>query len=431
MNVLMMTNVYPPDVNGVARSVETCSTALREIGHQVRIVAPMTEEPQDEGDEIVRVPAVHHVTANDIPVRLPLPGYLWPTLTEFQPDIVHVHHPFLLGSTALRLAATWKLPVVFTYHTMYEHYTHNLPIDSAGLARFTVRLATDFSNLCDHVVAPSQSVKQVLRSRGVWTPISVVPTGIDPRAFGAGDGPRGRAQHGIPPKALVVGHVGRLTAEKNLEYLTRAMCLFLQRDEAAHSFIVGDGPLRERIAELAAEAGVSDRLHLSEGALEGPELCDAYAAMDFLAFASQSETQGMVLAEAMAAGLPVVALDASGARDIVRDYKNGRLLAGDADEHQFAAALDWMARHGLGDQRLRRAALRTADRFSIARTVRQLERVYARATRDSARNTCPDGVLPTLAQRVREEYHLWSRIGRAMYDAAFGEDEPTSNPKAP
>ena len=228
-------------------------------------------------------------------------------------------------------------------------------------------------------------MKQVLRSRGVWTPISVVPTGIDPQAYGAGDGPRARQQHGIPAEALVVGHVGRLTAEKNLEYLTRTICLFLQRDEAAHSFIVGDGPLRERIGELCKEAGVSDRLHLSAGALEGQALCDAYAAMDFLAFASQSETQGMVLAEAMAAGLPVVALDASGARDIVRDYQNGRLLAGDADaDGDLPTAFDWMARHGLGDNRLRREALRTADQFSLSRTVKKLERVYARAARFGA-----------------------------------------------
>ena len=426
MNILMMTNTYLPSVCGVSRSVASVSETLRARGHRVQVIAPAAEEEIDDGPDVVRVPAVHHVTANDIPVRLPIPGYLWTTLHDFQPDIVHAHHPFLLGSTALRLAATWRLPVVLTYHTMYEHYTHNLPVDSAPLERFTVRLATEFANQCDHVIAPSQSVRAVLRSRGVRSPISVVPTGVDRRAFAGGDGRRSRERHGIPREAFVVGHVGRLSTEKNLEFLTRAVGRYLQRRPAAHFLVVGDGPLREELRLLCAAAGAENRLHLSDGALSGDDLADAYAAMNVLAFASKSETQGMVLAEAMMAGLPVVALDGSGVRDIVRDGVNGRLLMDD-DEDQFAAALATIERSGRHDEHLAYGVAQTAAEFSLERTTAKLVRVYSAAKRDAARNACPRGMLPTMLQRVNEEFQLWSRISHAMYDAAFGDDRPSQS----
>lgn len=426
MNVLMMTNTYLPNVCGVSRSVDSFSQALRARGHRTLVVAPAPEEPVADEPHVVRVPALHHVTANDIPVRLPIPGYLWATISEFQPTIIHAHHPFLLGSTALRLAATWRLPVVLTYHTMYEHYTHNLPVDSAPLERFTVRLATEFANQCDRVIAPSQSVRDVLRSRGVWSPISVLPTGIDRRAFSSGDGRRSRQRHGIPQEAFVVGHVGRLSTEKNLEFLTRAVSRYLQQRPAAHYFVVGDGPLRDELPPLCAAAGVENRLHLSDGALSGGDLADAYAAMNVLAFASKSETQGMVLAEAMTAGLPVVALDGSGVRDIVRDGVNGRLLM-EEDEDHFAAALATIERSGRHDEHLARGVAQTAAEFSLERTTAKLVRIYSAAKRDAARNACPRGMLPTMLQRVNEEYLLWSRIGHAMYDAAFGEDTPSQS----
>jgi glycosyltransferase involved in cell wall biosynthesis len=422
----MMTNTYLPNVCGVSRSVESCSEALRARGHRTLVVAPARDDSIPDEPHVVRVPAIHNVTANDIPVRLPIPGYLWTTISEFQPDIVHAHHPFLLGNTALRLAATWRLPVVLTYHTMYEHYTHNLPVDSAPLERFTVRLATEFANQCDRVIAPSQSVREVLRSRGVRSPISVLPTGIDRLAFAGGDGHRSRARHGIPQTAFVVGHVGRLAPEKNLEFLTRAVCRYLRRRPAARYFVVGDGPLRDELPQLCVAAGVADRLHLSDGALSGQDLADAYAAMNVLAFASQSETQGMVLAEAMTAGLPVVALDGSGVRDIVRDGVNGRLLM-DENEDQVAAALATIERSGQHDKHLARGVAETAAEFSLERTTAKLVRIYSAAKRDAARNACPRGMLPTMLQRVNEEYQLWSRIGHAMYDAAFGEDTPSQS----
>ena len=161
---------------------------------------------------------------------------------------------------------------------------------------------------------------------------------------------------------------------------------------------------------------------------EGRDLADAYAAMDVLAFASKSETQGMVLAEAMTAGLPVVALDGPGVRDIVRDGVNGRLLDSD-NEDQFAAALATIERRGGADPQLARGIAQTAAEFSLERTTSRLVRVYSLAMRDAARKDCPQGTLPVVLQRVNEEFQLWSRISHAMYDAAFGDEQPSQSPR--
>lgn len=419
MNVLMLTNTYLPNVCGVTRSVVTYSEALRKLGHRVLIVAPESDEAPPDEMNVIRVPALQKVTSNDIALRLPIPGYLTSTLHDFQPDVVHVHHPFLLGTTGLRIAATRNLPVVFTYHTMYEHYTHYIAGSSQPLERFTVRLATDFANDCDRIIAPSGSVADVLRERGVTVPITTLPTGIDTRFFAGGNREAGWKRHGIPRGAYVVGHVGRLAPEKNPVFLTESVAAFLKLRPDARFLVVGDGPSRDEIQSICEQAGVADRLHLT-GKLSGHDLADAYRSMDVMAFASHSETQGMVLAEAMAAGAPVVALDASGARDIVRDRENGRLLARE-DVGEFAAALSWIASADDSRWRLISAAVAaTADEFSMDQCVRRLSKVYRDVQRNSNRVTPNPTLWSKLGNRIAEECNVWVRVGRACYDAVAG-----------
>nr|WP_218280103.1 glycosyltransferase [Verrucomicrobium spinosum] len=143
-------------------------------------------------------------------------------LDSFQADIIHAHHPFLLGATALRVGASKNVPVVFTHHTRYEDYTHYVPFDSPAFREVAVNLSTQFANLCDGVIAPSESIATMIKERGVESPVKVVPTGIDIKAFSSGDGRGMRKKLKIPDDAFVVGHLGRLAAEKNLEYLAGA-----------------------------------------------------------------------------------------------------------------------------------------------------------------------------------------------------------------
>jgi 1,2-diacylglycerol 3-alpha-glucosyltransferase len=366
MKICMMTNTYLPHVGGVARSVSTFAEEYRKLKHQVLVVAPEFEgKPLTKRAAAIveRVAAIQNFNGSDFSVRLPLAATLSERLDAFQSDIIHTHHPFLLGDTALRVAATKNVPVIFTHHTRYEDYTHYVPFDSPALKQVAINLSTEFANLCDGVIAPSESIAKLIKKRGVTSPVRVVPTGIDVQAFAAGDGARFRKKFKIPAKAFVVGHLGRLAPEKNLGYLAEAVALFVKKIPGARFLVVGGGPSEDDIKAVFAKHGAEKQLILA-GKHSGRSLADAYNAMDVFAFASFSETQGMVLAEAMAAGRPVVALNASGVREVMRHGKNGFMLSARAPARTFAAHLERLH----ADPKLRRSfsreARRTAEDFS-------------------------------------------------------------------
>src|SRR5690606_31450022 len=205
----------------------------------------------------------------------------------------------------------------------YEQYTHYVPGNSTILRNFIIELGTSYANLSDQVFAPSDSIRKLLLKRGVKTPIEVVPTGVRIERFACGDSSVCRERLNIPVSSFVVGHMGRLAPEKNLRFLAEAVIRFLREREDAVFLLVGSGSMESELQKSFGDAGLQDRVFMA-GVLQGQELADALTAMDVFVFASRSETQGMVLTEAMAAGTPVIALDASGAREVVRDGVSGR-----------------------------------------------------------------------------------------------------------
>lgn len=408
MHIVMMTNTYTPHIGGVAGSVLGFTTGYRARGHRVLVVAPQFEGMPENEEDVVRIPAIQHFNGSDFSVSLPAPGLLTEALNEFEPDLIHSHHPFLLGDTALRVAAARDVPLVFTHHTMYEQYTHYVPGDSPPFARFIKTLGTGYANLCSRVIAPSESVADILRERGVETPLTVIPTGVDLERFRCADGAAFRRQVGIPADAFVVGHVGRLAPEKNLDFLTEAVCLLLAKHGEARFLVVGGGPSVEGMQKACAGAGLLDRTHFV-GKLTNSILAQSYAAMDVFAFSSKSETQGMVLTEAMAAGVPVVALDAPGAREVVQNTSNGRLLRRE-DPEAFARMLEWV-RTAPPHKRLAltKAAHKTAGEFSVDVCVEKALRLYEEAIADGRATPDPDaGARPALLRSISEEWRLWS-----------------------
>jgi len=426
MRIAMFTNTYRPHVGGVARSVDFFAEDLRAAGHQVLVAAP--EFPGVDGaqhDEyLLRVPAIQEFNGSDFSVRLPAPLRIYQTVASFGPVVVHSHHPFLMGDTALRVAHHRSLPLVFTHHTLYERYTHYVPLDSEAMKRFVIRLATAYANHATRVVAPSESIARLIRERGVRPPVEVIPTGVDLEFFARGRGDAFRKAHGIPSDAAVVGHLGRLAPEKNLAFLARAMAVFMAERPGFRFLVVGEGPSRETIRDCFEAQGIADRLVLA-GEANGQALADAYQAMDLFVFASQSETQGMVLAEAMAAGKPVVALDASGVREVVRDNVNGRLLPADAGLQDFAAAVAaFFDRPELAD-RWAAQALATARAFSRAASAQKLVQVYEAA---AAETCCPAEnphrltIHEELLERLKLEWELVAQKMSAAADAVRSED---------
>ena len=380
MNILLMTNTYKPLVGGLERSIEAFALEFRRRGHRVIIVAPQFENMEPEQD-VIRVPAVQHFNGTVFSVQLPDMGMVEEALGDFKPDIVHSQHPFLVGDTALRLAYRYRVPLIFTHHTLYEQNTHYMSSDSDAMKRFVIQLSTGYANLADKVFAPSESVLQLIRERGVESPVEVVPTGIDLMRFAGGDRQRVLQRFGLPPDAFVLGHLGRLAPEKNLEFITEAAVLFLTRNKKAHFLVAGTGPSEAALETRFKEAGLFDRVRLI-GSAEGPDLADAYHAMDAFAFASQSETQGLVLIEAMACGVPVVGVDASGVRDVIRDKVNGRLVQ-QADTNDFVAAVEWVQHRPRSEaETLRRACRMTAADFSIQKCADRALAAYGSIARD-------------------------------------------------
>jgi len=411
VNILMMTNTYTPLVGGLERSVKTFSEEYRRRGHRVVIVAPTFKGMPETERDVIRVPALKEIGGTEFSARLPIPGWMEKHLEGFRPDIVHAHHPFLLGDTAFRVARAHRVPLVYTHHTLFEQYTHYLPMKAERAARFMTRISTAYGNLCDRVFAPSESVARLLRQRGVRTPITVVPTGIDGAHFRGGRGSRFRLRLKIGRKAFIIGHLGRLAPEKNLGFLTQAVVEYLHRNPAAVFVVVGRGPSASGIKRLCTRGRVRDRIYFT-GVLRGQDLIDAYDAMDVFAFASKSETQGLVLLEAMAAGVPVVALDAPGAREVVRDRHNGRLLTAE-EVGPFVNALRWFTRLPPARRRaVRQAARQTADNFSVPRCTERALQAYASLS--SARQTSRKrSKIGGTARRVQTEWRLLRKAAGA------------------
>ncbi|MBD3346667.1 MAG: glycosyltransferase [Chitinivibrionales bacterium] len=420
MKIVMMTNTYAPFVGGVEKSIKGFSEEYRKHGHEVLIVAPVFENMPDHEENVVRLPAIQNFNGTDFSVQLPIPGILGKKLNDFGPDIIHSHHPYLVGDTALRAAAEYAIPIVFTFHTYYERYTHYVPGDSPALQRFAASLAIGYANLCSHIIAPSSSVRKDLAGRGVVTPISVIPTGINLNLFSNGNGNRFRAKEGIGADKKVIGFVSRLAPEKNIHFLGEAVAQYLEMDRDAHYIVAGSGPSRDELLEIFSRHKVGDRVH-APGTLKGQQLVDCYHAMDMFAFASQTETQGLVLAEAMACGVPVVALDGPGIRDVVENDRNG-LVVHKKEIAVFVESLQNFFRHDSEKiHSMRQEALDTARRFTLPACARKAMQLYERLLAEKRYGKRIEGSVWDKSRRlIKAEWELMSNMAKSMQSAVKG-----------
>lgn len=380
MLVAFFTNNYKPFVGGVPIAVENTARWLRRRGHRVLIFAPDYEEAVEDEPDVFRVLSIKHF--NDTPFSLPLPLTLRPAYdleALADVDIVHVHHPFLLGMSGLQLARAYQVPVVFTYHTQYEKYIHYLPFPEKWTAELAVRLSTRFANSCDAVIAPSRDIRQQLLERGVQVPIHVLPTGVDLQRFRGGDPAFLRTRFGLPAACPLLLTVSRLAKEKNIDFLLEAFARLRARGTEARFVIVGQGDAEKSLRERARELGVEGEV-IFAGELRGKQLVSAYKSADVFVFASTTETQGLVVLEAMVCGKPVVAVDAPGVRDFVEESKNGfRVKEGDLDS--FVGYISRLLNDSAMRSALGQYAKKSSRKWSLSETVRKLERLYESLTR--------------------------------------------------
>jgi glycosyltransferase involved in cell wall biosynthesis len=323
MHVLMVSDVYFPRINGVSTSIQTFHAALASLGVHVTIVAPDypgADRGADADADIVRLPS--RAVPLDPEDRL----MQWRPLAQLDRrlagadfDLVHVQTPFAAHYAGLRLARARGIPCISTYHTHFEEYlSHYIRFLPRSALRYAARaLARHQCNALDAIVVPSQPMATTLRDYGVNTPLHVIPTGLPESQFVRGDGKHFRQAWGIAPERKVALFVGRVAFEKNIGFLLEMLSIARRQRPDLLLVIAGEGPalpaLHRQVAALDLEQHVRFVGYLPrEGGLR-----DCYAAADVFTFASRTETQGLVLLEAMAVGLPVLAIPALGAAEII------------------------------------------------------------------------------------------------------------------
>jgi glycosyltransferase involved in cell wall biosynthesis len=341
MRIGLFTNNYRPLVNGLATSVESFATAFRRAGHAVTIVAP--RYPGGPGGEpgVLRVPGLRAPTHH----AYVLPVARWPgvgrAVAARQLDVFHAHHPTLLGAAAARWARRSQRPLVFTYHTYYERYAHYVPGPSRLVARVAVRQATAFANRADLVIAPGPSVAKALRAQGVTAPIAVVPTGVTlPETPEEAQRMCHRPTLGLQAGAPLCLSIGRLAREKNQAFLLTAFALICKRLPDARLVLVGEGDDRPRLEKLTRDMDLGESVQFV-GAVPHERVGEFYLAADLFLFPSISETQGLVVLEAMAAGLPVVAVTSDAAADLLGDGEAGIMTPENATRFAESVVALW------------------------------------------------------------------------------------------
>jgi len=379
MRAGFFTEVYHPVVNGIVASVDGLAGGLRALGHEVYCFAPHVPGYEERNEPVFRMPSLPLPTPA-APYRLTLPLVSRRNRHAIinRLDILHAHSPFVTGWMAVRYARRLRIPLVYTYHTQLEEYAHYVPFEAHTTRRAASTLTRSFANLADAVIVPTASMREHLLQLGVTVRVEVIPSGIDLRRFGSGRrSARLRASFGLREDERLLVFVSRLAKEKNVELLLESVRLAAVPVRLA---IAGDGPERANLIARAAECGVSDRVQFL-GALERDALPDLYASADAFVFPSVTETQGLVLVEALAAGALVIAADAPPVREVLDGA--GMLLPTTAAH--FARSYSQIP--AAPDQGVAAKAREAAARYGIERQAESVAALYEDLTRTHVRYT--------------------------------------------
>lgn len=378
LHIAFFTNTYYPTMSGVVRSVSTFRQQLAEMGHNVFVFAQHASTYEDEEPFIFRYPAIE-VPINDYALPIPVSPFISEVLPILKLDVIHSHHPFLLGQVAANKAKELQLPHIFTFHTRYEEYSHYVPFSQELTKRVIIDWVLGYMEQCQHVITPSESMKQILEESGVEGHyITPIPTGIDLEPFRQADGEVVRHQHEWGNDLILIS-VGRLAKEKNFETLLVAAAEVMRERNQVRLVLIGDGPERKALEELAGNLGIAPRVEFT-GRVEFTEIPGYLRAADVFCFASVTETQGLVTMEAMAAGLPIVAVDATGTSDAVTHGQEGLLT--ENDSAALAQAIQRLVDDAALRQQFKTAAAKKVAWFDIKTQTRKALEVYERAIED-------------------------------------------------
>ena len=386
LNIAVFSDSYRPYSSGVVRSIDLFTKQLVEQGHHVYVFAP--KYSKEEGDvlaledsndgpatRVFRFYSVSAPSLRDFRLPVPVSPVIYRVINALGIDVIHSHTPFLMGSLADGVSKRCRLPLVFTHHTMYHEYAHYWPGATSVLRRFIVSWLAHYCRKCDLVITPTQSVKDVIMPLYHLTkePV-VIPTGIELGLFAEGDGTKFRRENGIGSDEIILTYVGRIAEEKSPAFLLDVLSQVRQRFPAKLLY-VGGGPLLEYLKYKVKELGLQDAV-LFTGQRPFEEVVDAFLAGDIFVFPSRTETQGLVTLEAMAAGLPVVGINAPGTKDLVTHGVEGFLT--DYNVVDFSTAVCRLIEDPTLRADLSKNALLKSQRLSSVETTNMLLAQYRR-----------------------------------------------------
>lgn len=332
MKIGIFTNNYLPNPYGVPGSVESFRKEFEKMGHEVFIFAPRWPGYVDKNENVFRYPAWDLKIKIRFPLAIPYSRRIDKVLEALDLDIIHSQHPNLLGGVARKWAWEKKIPLVFTWHTLYDRYANFVPFLPSGLvAWWTIRNARTYANLADQVIVPTDSIIPILKKWGVKRDMLAISTGVEEEVFQSADGFKVRKDLGLSNEDVVFLLVSRLTEEKNVEFIFDSLRNILKEEKRAKFLIVGGGYLLPKLETWVRENDLEGKIFFS-GEVERERVKDYYAAADVFVYSSLSETQGMIVTEAMYMGLPIVAVQATGVSSLVEDGENGFLVGEDISE---------------------------------------------------------------------------------------------------
>jgi 1,2-diacylglycerol 3-alpha-glucosyltransferase len=373
LRIAIFSDSVLPVLNGVSVSVDALVTELRNQGHSVHVFAPRYPGYRDPDANTLRFRAMETPWTKGFPIAYPPFLRMLRKFRRREFDIIHTHTIGVMGFVGLRWAQSHEIPIVSTYHTLYDRYAHYIPFIPRRYVRFKIAKHTNFYyNSVDHVITPSEASMRWLGRHSVRKPVTVIPTGAKPRVFL--DRSEVRQSLGITPEQNVMLWVGRLAIEKNMEMLFEMAALAFAQEPDLRLWLVGDGPYRAECQSLARKHQIGDRVRFV-GFVPHDEVPRYYTAADVFVFSSMTETQGLVVQEAMSYGLPAICVGGGGASASIEDGLNGFIVKN--EPHGFAATV---------------------------LQVLQDEDIYARLSEHASRTVRMNGT-PEMCRRVVEVYH--------------------------
>ncbi len=381
MRIGMLADTYKPHISGVTNYIALNKKYLEKTGDEVFVFTFSDDDYIDDESNIIRSPGLPVV---DTGFYLSLRYNKAAQKLLRTMDVVHVHHPFLSGSLALRYCKPYKVPIVFTNHTRYDLYAQAyFPKVPGGVGRtFLEAYLPTFCRACDLVISPSPGMRDVLIDFGVDTPVEVVPNGVDLEPFRHIDSPIDRKTFNFTNGEVLFAYVGRLGPEKNLSFLLRAFRGVVQAYENAGLILIGDGPEMDDLQDRVRHMGIASHVHFV-GLIPYEEMPKYLKMADVFVTASFTEVHPLSVIEAMAAKLPVLGIDSPGVGDTVEDGKTGYLSTNDIAV--FTAKMTRFITQSELRKQMSRNAQQAAEKYAIEHTTAMMAKHYQNITEHSNR----------------------------------------------